>query len=114
MALPMTSVYPDWKQHSDRFRDAVRGLTAEQLAISAGPDHGQIWQLAAHTVGTRVYWLCGVFGEPGAETTPWHDPLTWHRLGGRAGPSALRRGAGVGVRRDVGNHRRNARALDDR
>ena len=46
MALPMTSVYPDWKQ------------------------------LAAHTVGTRVYWLCGVFGEPGAETTPWHDPLT--------------------------------------
>jgi uncharacterized damage-inducible protein DinB len=72
----MSSVYPDWKQHSDRFRDRVRGLTAEQLAISAGPEHGQIWQLAAHTVGTRVYWLCGVFGEPGAETTPWHDPLT--------------------------------------
>jgi hypothetical protein len=75
MGHPLTSVYPDWEQHSNTFRDAVRGLSADQLAISAGPQHGQIWQLAAHTVGTRVYWLCGVFGEPGAETTPWHDPL---------------------------------------
>jgi uncharacterized damage-inducible protein DinB len=75
MARPLTSVYPDWEQHSNRFRDAVRDLTPDQLAISAGPEHGAIWQLAAHTVGTRVYWLCGVFGEPGAETTPWPDPL---------------------------------------
>jgi len=75
VARSSTSVYPDWEQHNARFRDGVRGLSSEQLAISAGPEHGQIWQLAAHTVGTRVYWLCGVFGEPGAETTPWHDPL---------------------------------------
>jgi uncharacterized damage-inducible protein DinB len=75
MSRTLTSVYPDWEQHSNKFRDAVRDLSAEQLAISAGPEHGQIWQLAAHTVGTRVYWLCGIFGEPGAETTPWHNPL---------------------------------------
>src|SRR3954469_24051355 len=90
MAPAMTSVYPDWKQHSDRFRDAVRDLTAEQLAISAGPEHGQIWQLAAHAVGTRVYWLCGVFMEPGADQTPWHDPLTG--TGGEHEPDRPRSG----------------------
>jgi uncharacterized damage-inducible protein DinB len=72
----LTSVYPDWDQHNARIRDGVRGLTDQQLAISAGPDHAPIWALAAHTAGTRVYWLCGVFGEAGAETTPWHSPLT--------------------------------------
>jgi hypothetical protein len=52
----------------------VRGLSAEQLAIRAGPNHAPIWALAAHCAGTRTYWLCGVLGEPGAETTPFPDP----------------------------------------
>jgi len=53
----------------------VRNLSADQLAISAGPDNSPIWALAAHTAGTRTYWLCGVLGEPGADTTPFPDPL---------------------------------------
>ena len=28
----------------------------------------------SHIAGTRVYWLCHVFGEPGADTTPFVDP----------------------------------------
>jgi uncharacterized damage-inducible protein DinB len=32
--------------------------------------------LAAHVAGTRTYWLCGVFGEPGADRTPFTEPLT--------------------------------------
>jgi hypothetical protein len=51
-------------------------LTSEQLAIRAGPEHAPIWALAGHVAGMRIYWLCGVFGEPGAETTPWPNPLT--------------------------------------
>ena len=72
----MLPLYPDWPQYAARIRDAVRGLTADQLALRAGPDHGQIWQLAAHTAGTRVFWLCGIFDEPGAAETPWPSPLT--------------------------------------
>ena len=70
------SLYPDWPQYAGRIRDAVASLTAAQLALRAGPDHAPIWALAAHLAGTRVYWLCGVFGEPGADRTPFPTPLT--------------------------------------
>ncbi|HEX3427876.1 MAG TPA: DinB family protein [Candidatus Limnocylindrales bacterium] len=69
-------LYPDWPQHAARIRDAVKDLTADQLALRAGPAHAPIWALAAHVAGTRVYWLCGVFEQPGAERTPFAEPLT--------------------------------------
>ena len=76
MDRSVAALYPDWPQYATRLRDAVRDLTAEQLAIRAGPEHGQIWQLASHTAGARVFWLCGIFSEPGADATPWKSPLT--------------------------------------
>jgi hypothetical protein len=77
MGLPTSvgAMYPDWPQYAERISGGVRGLTMEQLALRAGPDHLPIWGLAAHTAGARTYWLCGVFGEPGAETTPFPDPF---------------------------------------
>lgn len=71
---PVRRFYADWTQYRSRLVDAVRDLTGDQLAISAGPDHAPIWALAAHCAGVRTYWLCGVLGEPGAETTPFPDP----------------------------------------
>ena len=68
-------IFRDWAQYNDRLIGGVRDLTAEQLAIRAGPNHAPIWALAGHVAGVRVYWLCGVFGEPGAETTPFPDPF---------------------------------------
>jgi uncharacterized damage-inducible protein DinB len=73
---PVAKLYPDWPQHAERLRDGVVGFKAEQLALRAGPDHGAIWQLAAHTAGARVFWLCGIFGQPGADQTPFTDPLS--------------------------------------
>ena len=63
---------------------AVRGAAArrcqgpdrDQLALRAGPEHGTVWQLAAHSRRYRVFWVCGIFGEPGADKTPWPSPLT--------------------------------------
>jgi uncharacterized damage-inducible protein DinB len=63
--------YDQWSRYARRLTSAVAGLTDEQLGIRASPGHDPIWALAAHTAGTRVYWMCGVLGEPGAETTPW-------------------------------------------
>jgi uncharacterized damage-inducible protein DinB len=76
VSVAASFVFPDWPQYAARLRDAVRDLSAEQLALRAGPEHGTIWQLAAHCAGTRVFWLCAIFGEPGADTTPWPSPLT--------------------------------------
>jgi uncharacterized damage-inducible protein DinB len=73
---PVADLFPDWPQYATRLRAAVAGLNADQLAIRAGPEHGQVWALAAHTAGARVYWLCGVFEQPGAERTPFTEPLT--------------------------------------
>lgn len=67
--------YADWTQYRSRLVEAVRGLDAPQLSLSAGPDHAAIWALAAHCAGTRTYWLCGVLGESGADTTPFPDPF---------------------------------------
>ena len=67
-------LYSDWTQYRSRLVEGVRGLTDEQLALSAGSGHAPIWALAAHCAGGRVYWLCGVLGEPGADTTPFPDP----------------------------------------
>jgi uncharacterized damage-inducible protein DinB len=78
MTRPDASIrhfYADWSQYRSRLVDGVRDLTADQLAIKAGPDHDPIWALAAHCAAMRVYWLCGVLGEPGAETTPFPDPF---------------------------------------
>ena len=75
MSRPVAELYPDWPQHAGRIRDAVGRLDTERLGLRAGPEHDPIWALAAHVAGTRVYWLCGVFGEPGADTTPFPDPL---------------------------------------
>jgi uncharacterized damage-inducible protein DinB len=75
MTTVVAALYPDWQQHAARLRDGVAGLSREHLAIRAGPDHAPIWALAAHVAGTRAYWLCGIFGEPGADRTPWPNPL---------------------------------------
>ncbi|HET7677961.1 MAG TPA: DinB family protein [Candidatus Limnocylindrales bacterium] len=76
MVRSVAALYPDWPQYAVRLRDAVKDLTAEQLDLRAGPEHAPIWALAAHVAGTRIYWLCAVFGEPGADRTPFTTPET--------------------------------------
>jgi uncharacterized damage-inducible protein DinB len=73
--VSIRSIYVAWPGYDERLREAIRGMTAEQLAVRPGPEHGSVWQLAAHVAGARVYWLCGILGEPGAEATFLPDPL---------------------------------------
>lgn len=65
--------YPDWEQYNQRIVDIVREMTTEQLAIRPAPEGWPIWATVGHNAGARVYWLCSVFGEPGAERTPFAD-----------------------------------------
>lgn len=67
--------YADWQTYNDGIIEVVRELTPEQLALRPAPDRWPVWATIAHTAGVRPYWLCGVLGEPGAETTPFPDSL---------------------------------------
>ena len=74
--MTIRSAYGMWPQYNRRIRDAVAALTNEQLAIRPAPDQLPIWAAMGHTAAMRVYWLCEVVGEPGAEGTPFWDGTT--------------------------------------
>ena len=77
MTAPSTrSVYGMWPQYTRRMRDVIGSMTTEQLAIRPSPDGWPIWATVGHTAGMRVYWLCEVAGEPGADETPFTDVAT--------------------------------------
>lgn len=71
---PIRRFYDGWQNYNARLIEAIRRLSDDQLRLRAAPDQWPIWATAAHMAGVRVYWLCGVFKEPGAETTPFPDP----------------------------------------
>lgn len=71
--LSIRSFYDRWPQYNRRLRDVIAAMSAEQLAARPSPERWPIWATVGHTAGARVYWLCDVIGEPGAETTPFDD-----------------------------------------
>ena len=66
--------YEGWRVTNDRLIQTIGALSAEQLALAAAPYLWPIWATTAHLAGARVYWLCTVFKEPGADQTPFADP----------------------------------------
>jgi uncharacterized damage-inducible protein DinB len=68
--------YAGWSVYNERIIEAIRDLSPAELAITPGPNGWPVWAIAAHTAGVRVYWLCGILGEPGAEQTPFPDAVT--------------------------------------
>jgi uncharacterized damage-inducible protein DinB len=88
MSVSIAPIYRDWRIYNEAIVAALRPLTPDQLALDGGPPGWPIWAVAGHTAGVRVYWLCGIVGEPGAESTPfpdaasgigWEDDLTHPR-----------------------------------
>jgi uncharacterized damage-inducible protein DinB len=69
--------YDRWPQYNRRLTEIVGAMSAEQLAIRPAPDRWPIWATVGHTAAARAYWLCGILGEPGADMTPFSDPINW-------------------------------------
>ena len=90
MDLTIAPFYAGWSLANAAVVDVVAPLSADELSIEIRKDW-PIWASLSHLAGGRVYWLCAVFGEPGAEATPFADP-------------------GVGWEDDLG-HPRNAAEL---
>jgi uncharacterized damage-inducible protein DinB len=73
--MSVAAMYEGWRRVQDRLVARLPLLSTEQLGLKASADSWPIWAIVAHLAGARVYWLCGVFGEPGAEKTPFRDPI---------------------------------------
>lgn len=74
MAIPtIRPCYDMWPHYNRRLRQVVAAMGDEQLAIRPSPDRWPIWATVGHTAMVRVYWICDVMGEPGADTTPFPD-----------------------------------------
>lgn len=63
--------YEGWHIYNERIVEVVLDLSSEQLWVRPAPERWPVWATVGHTAVVRVYWLCGVFGEPGAEATPF-------------------------------------------
>lgn len=72
--MGVTAVYDGWQRIQTRLVDRLPALTADDLRLRGAPDAWPVWALISHLAFVRVYWLCTIFGEPGAEATPWAEP----------------------------------------
>jgi hypothetical protein len=68
--------YDRWPTYNRRLVEVVAAMSPEELAIRPDPERWPLWATVGHTAGMRVYWLCGEVGEPGAESTPFPDPMS--------------------------------------
>ncbi len=91
----LTTFYTAWKAYQDRLAAALAPLSAEQLALRAGPGLRSVGENAAHIIGCRVGWFTETMGEAAsADVTEvrWNDQpaaelvrgldLTWHMMTG--------------------------------
>ena len=67
--MTIRAAYGTWPEYNRRLRDVVAAMTDEQLAIRPARERWPLWATIGHAACQRVYWLCDVAGEPGAETT---------------------------------------------
>jgi hypothetical protein len=72
----MTTIRPafeSWPTVNRSLREAVAGMTTEQLAFQPAEDRWPLWASIGHAACQRVFWLCDFAGAPGADATPFPD-----------------------------------------
>jgi uncharacterized damage-inducible protein DinB len=52
-----------WADYQRLLLEAIEPLTVEQLSSRTAPFQWTVWQLAAHTAGSRAYWMHDQLGE---------------------------------------------------
>ena len=73
--MTIRSAFSTWPLYNAALRKTVEALTPEQLLLQPTPDRWPLWASIGHLCCQRVSGLCGMVGEPGAETTPFPNAL---------------------------------------
>jgi uncharacterized damage-inducible protein DinB len=73
--MSVAPIFEGWHRTQAQLIHRVPKLAETELQLSASEDGWPIWAIVSHMAGARIYWLCGVLKEPGAQTTPFPDPL---------------------------------------
>ena len=60
-----------WRQVNSRLRQRLTELRAEDFLLTSYEGYWPIWAILGHLAGMRVYWLCGILGQAGADSTPF-------------------------------------------
>lgn len=68
-------MYEGWARCQAQLVSRLTKFGTQELRLKASADGWPIWAMVGHIAVARVYWLCGVFREAGAETTPFPDPF---------------------------------------
>ena len=63
--------YAGWSTQNQRLIHAIAPLTPEQLLLRSAPHMWHVSVLAAHIVGTRVFWFHQIMREGPAELDAW-------------------------------------------
>lgn len=74
-ATTIRPAFSSWPRFNALLREALRGLSTEQLAFQPSAERWPRWASVGHIACQRVSGLCGFLGEPGAETTPFPNAL---------------------------------------
>jgi hypothetical protein len=67
--MTIRPAFSTWPEYNRRLRDVIAAMTPGQLALQPSPERWPLWATVGHAACQRVFWLCDVAGEPGAETT---------------------------------------------
>jgi len=73
--MGVAPIFEGWHRTQAHLIHRLPRLGPQELQLKATPDGWPIWALVSHLAGARVYWLCGILKEPGAQMTPFADPL---------------------------------------
>jgi uncharacterized damage-inducible protein DinB len=73
--MSVAPIFEGWQRIQQHLVRRVADLGPEELRLKASADAWPVWAIVSHIATARVYWLCGVFKEPGAEGTPFADPF---------------------------------------
>lgn len=72
--MSVAAIFEGWPRVQARLTNRIPKLGPEELQLRATPEGWPIWAMVSHIAVVRVYWLCEVCKEPGADSTPFSDP----------------------------------------
>lgn len=73
--MSVAPIFEGWQRIQLHLVRRLPELGPSELDLRSSANSWPIWAIVSHLAGARVYWLCGVFKEQGAERTPFADPF---------------------------------------